>query len=274
MVEGMNLKRLIHAGVFYGLCLLALLALLAPAVEARTVKLATTEFHPFSSQGLQQGGFETALIRAAFEASGYDVQVDFLSWKRALKNVEKGEYDVIAGIYFSEERNQRFEFSKPVYYLELGLVALGALGVERFDSLSDLTQYRIGVVDGSIISNDFDHANYLNKVKVHSDSLNIAMLYKQRIDLVATSFFHFRHEVMASEEFDADALVYLQPSLAIRPVHIAVSRATPEHAQLRIDFDRGLEMIRRSGRYEAVLSEFGMTGFRQVSFTRESLGHE
>lgn len=46
-------------------------------VDARTIKIATIDYEPFSSPRMREGGFQTALVRAAFAAVGHQAEFVF-----------------------------------------------------------------------------------------------------------------------------------------------------------------------------------------------------
>ena len=59
----------------------------------KTLKLAATEYPPFYGKELKDHGFITEIIATAFERSGYQINVKFLPWKRALEKTKDGAYD-------------------------------------------------------------------------------------------------------------------------------------------------------------------------------------
>lgn len=237
---------------WYVVLVAALLFGFGPMAQSRTIQVATSENFPFSSAQTNSGGVEIDLIRAAFAVVGHKVEVTFFSWPRAMKNVKSGYYDLITSVYYSDERNEYLKFSNPLYRQTIGLVALRSLGIEHFDDLRSLDQYRIGVVDGAIVSDTFDHADYLNKVKAHDSRLNIEGLYRGELDLVATSFIHFNALMDVLGDYNPADVIFLEPSLSVRTSHIAVSRAKADHEQLLVEFNLGLEMIKASGEYDAI----------------------
>src|SRR3990167_6079785 len=65
--------------------LLSSFGLVSPTVAAaEIIRLASLEWPPYTGAQLPDGGESTATLKAAFAAAGYQLEVDFLPWERAL----------------------------------------------------------------------------------------------------------------------------------------------------------------------------------------------
>lgn len=230
--------------------------LAASPVQAREVVLCTMNWEPFYGEEMPREGFFTELVRTAFERAGHTVKVEFMPWPRAVLEVEQGDRDVLLGAYWSEERAETFHASETIYEDETGLVAKESLGIERFESLRELTDYTIGVGRGFVTSEEFDEADYLDKDFEETDVHNLRKLDADRIDMIAGSFVSLRH-FAEKEDMDVSSLVSLEPALAEHSLHIMISRAVPDGEELLDDFHSGLETIREDGTYTRILEEMG-----------------
>ena len=83
------------------------------AYAGRLVKMATAPWAPYYSPDLPNGGYIPDITREAFKRVGYDFEVEYMPWKRALEMSRKGRYDGILGVFYSEERGEYFIFSLP-----------------------------------------------------------------------------------------------------------------------------------------------------------------
>lgn len=235
------------------------------SVSARTINVATIDYEPFSSPRLKEGGFQTAIIRAVLHAMGHKAVFTFYPWKRAFAMTKRGDSDFVTSIYFTHERNKIFHFSEPLYNSEVGLVGLKSLGTDRYTNLADLKSYNIGVLAGAVFQDEFDNADYLQKIAINSDEQTVDMLYRGRLDLVATSLINFQFKVIQSKKYDPNKLVFLRPLLAVRPVFVAVSRVVPDHETLISDFNEGLAKIKSSGVFDKIVEDFGISHLRGES---------
>jgi len=218
--------------------------------------MCTVEWAPYYGAELPRNGMLTALTDAAFRAGGHTTALEFMPWARAMLEVKQGDRDLVLGAYYSDERAQEYVFSDPIYPVDIGLVALEDLGVRAFDSLRDLTDYSIGYGRGWATTDEFDNADYLDKVPANSNVLNVRKLYNGRIDMIAMAFDRFR-SIANDEDFDIDRAVFLEPVLSRSQMHLMGSRAVDDMPQVIEDFDRGLVQIKTDGTYQAILEEMG-----------------
>ncbi len=240
--------------------LMAMVAVLAStAVQAERDKLVltTVDWAPFYAEEAPEQGFITALAEAALDRAGYDTRVDFVPWARAMYDVEQGVRDAVLGAYYSDERAEAYVFSDAIYTTEVGLVARADLGIESYDSLRDLTEYRIGYGRGWATSEEFDDADYLNKIPEDDNVLNMRKLDADRIDMIAMNFDRFM--VIAAEEgFDVDDFVFLDPPLQASSMHMMFGPELAGVDDIVEDFNRALESMREDGRYDEILTRLGI----------------
>lgn len=222
----------------------------------RAVQIVIEPWAPFAHAELPGGGFLTRLTQAAFEAGGRESQVHFAPWARALQEVAHGHRDVLMGLFHSEEREALYRYSEPVYEVEVGLVALRGFERESYESLDELTEYRIGIGRGFANSPEFDAAvdEGLFDVYVATDhATHVRMLFAGRLDMIAGTVDTIRHAARLSGHSPAELLV-LQPPLKVHDIHIGVSRAIEDSEQIRDDFNDGLQRIRETGLYDEILA--------------------
>lgn len=235
--------------------LLIWLAVISSSAHARDISMLTVEWAPHYGSELPEKGLTTALVKAAFKAVGHTSDVDFIPWARALKEVEEGKSDVVMGAYHNKEREKIYHFSDPIYFLELGLIARPGLGVSRYETLRDLTPYSIGVSRGFANSEEFDAANYLDKHVATFPNLNIRKLFRGRIDMAVMNFDLFRYEAR-KEGFCIGDVEFMEPPLETHGLYLMASRSIPDGAQLMQDFNRGLDIIRKSGEFDRIVGRF------------------
>lgn len=231
---------------------------LVQPIQARVIQIATVVYEPFSSPELREGGFQTALLRAAFKAAGHEPIFTFYPWKRALAMTIAGKADFVTSIFFNEERNKVLLFSQTVYVSEIGLIGLKSLNVSHYSSLEDLEKYRIGVLAGAIYEDKFDKADNLQKIVVHEDKNGVPMLFNNRVDLVATNFIYFQNKVAQSDRHDVNELQIVRPSLSVRPAYVAASRRISDHSEIIADFNRGMASIKADGTFDRIAASFGI----------------
>lgn len=226
---------------------------LVPSVQAREISMLTVEWAPHYGSELPEEGLTTAIVKAAFRASGHVSEVDFIPWTRALKEVEEGKADIVMGAYHNKEREQTYIFSDPIYFLQLGLIARPGLGVTRYDSLRELAPYRIGISRGFANSEEFDAANYLDKHVASFPNLNIRKLFRGRIDMAVMNFDLFRYEAR-KEGFCIGDVEFIEPPLETHGLYLMASRNIADGDKVIADFNRGLAKIRQNGEFDRIVN--------------------
>lgn len=235
--------------------LILFLAVMSGAAHARDISMLTVEWAPHYGSELREKGLTTALVNAAFKAGGHTSDVEFIPWARALKEVEEGKSDVVMGAYHNKEREQIYYFSDRIYSLDLGLIARPGLGLSKYQSLRDLTPYRIGVSRGFANSEEFDAANYLDKHVATYPNLNIRKLFRGRIDMAVMNFDLFRYEAK-KEGFCISNVEFMDPPLETHGLYIMASRNIADGEQIILDFNRGLDAIRKNGVFDRIVGRF------------------
>lgn len=255
----MSHRARIHGHRLLPLVLVAVAGFVSVEARAREIVMCTVPWAPFYGPELQQGGFITALSKAAFAAGGHKAEIQFMPWARAMLEVRQGDRHALMGAYYTEERAETYVATDRLYTTRVGLVALESLGVTEYDSLRDLQEYTIGYGRGWATTEEFDTAEYLDKEAADNNVLNVRKLYAGRIDLIAMNFDRFRR-IAEEEGFDPDKAVFLDPALKESGLYVMVSRALEDPQAVVEDFNSGLQQIRDNGRYDEVLGEFGLNG--------------
>lgn len=130
------------------------LAATGPAAFAETVTLTSLEWCPYSCSHEPGQGVSTQILREAFKLQGYELEVRFLPWNRAVYDARN---DAGVAGYFPEYQGdvKEFQLSAPVGYGPLGLVEPVDKPLE-WKSLDDLSSVTLGVVSGYLNSPELD----------------------------------------------------------------------------------------------------------------------
>jgi polar amino acid transport system substrate-binding protein len=126
---------------------------------------------------MEQQGASVVVARAAFEAMGHKLEVDFYPWKRAVYLAKNGEYDGYFPEYYAEELKESFILSEPMGSGPLGLAELKNKSIQ-WNSLEDLKRFTIGTVSGYVNTAEFDAMVSRKELKVSEASDDIKNLLK------------------------------------------------------------------------------------------------
>lgn len=227
-------------------------ATLAHAAEPLT--LTTTEFPPYMSAAMPEGGVLVALTRAAMRQSGTDVRVQFMPWARALNEVRSGNADGLIGAWHSREREDYLVFPDPLLNNEIGFFGRRDR-TPLFSSLSDLKGLRIGTVRGYANPPSFLAAD-LDSEEEGDDFANLRKLEAGRIDLVLIDRLVAEYLIAARMPDARPRMQWLEPAVSKTPIYTTFSKAKQGHELAVKQLNLGLQKIRNSGEFSAILLQY------------------
>ncbi|MDN3610300.1 substrate-binding periplasmic protein [Vibrio ostreicida] len=164
--------------------LMLCLAIICLPVRAEVLTLTSLEWPPYSGRALDSQGASVAVVKAAVEAMGHQLNVEFYPWERAV-HLAKSQTKY-AG-YFPEYHFEANDlvFSEPIGTGPLGFVENKANPI-TWNQLQDLKSMKIGVVRGYVNTEALDTlvaSGELQSEAVTSDSQNLKKVVGQRIPL-------------------------------------------------------------------------------------------
>jgi polar amino acid transport system substrate-binding protein len=240
------------------LLLACLAALATPAWSMTPITLAATEFPPYTGENLRGQGFLTRAIALAFESAGYLAQTHFYPWNRALQLTQTGQVDGISAIWRTTEREQWLAFSDPIVNNEIGFYALAERGPLLL-KLSDIKarQLKVGVVRGYALPKALlDLQPQLQETL--NDATGLRMLAARRMDLMLVDR-AVAHHILADAAFSPrTSLVWQNIVVEAMPLHLALRRDSPRHAQQLAAFNAGLAAITAAGALAKLKQEYGL----------------
>lgn len=222
-----------------------LLTLVAQSSRAETVHLTSLEWPPYSGADLPENGASIAVARAAFEAMGHQLDVDFFPWSRTIATArQEARYVGYIPEYFLE--SDAFSVSGSIGDSPLGLVESTARPIE-WRTVADLRGYRLGVVQDYINTPELDGAIARGEIEAHpvlTDTQNILKVAAGRVDAAVIDRYVLDyltlHNPWAAEVKDQ---VRMNPQLlARRTLHIAFE-TTPAGQRWQRVFNQGIEKI-------------------------------
>ncbi len=223
----------------------------------KTITICSYEWPPHHGTTLPHEGYTADIIREIFEPQGYQVKKMFLPWKRAQMYAQKGEKcDAITELYFNEERLNYYWYGAPYTVHEVYVIGLKSHQVKDYTSLQELKAYTFGHNRGGSLSKEFDAADYLHKQETNGYNNGINMLLNRRIDFFISAKSVARYE--AEKLGGGDKIHTIGRPLQRQFVYMAFSKANPDNLLRLQDYNAGLFMLLKSGRYEAIMKEHGM----------------
>jgi polar amino acid transport system substrate-binding protein len=233
------------------LCLWVSLVLLVVSTTAwaqpsTTVSLTTDPEKP--------GGFLLELTVEAFKEVGYEPNVRFEPWARAVDAAINGEVDGLLGCFYSDERAQKLTYSDELAESSTVFFALERSRI-AYSTLQDLSKYTIGTVIGSYYPPEFTTVTSLKIEPVSDYIVNMRKLLAGRIDLFVEKRLVVMSFLAGLPQSEAGRVVELSPPLMVSKHYNAFSKAVPDAQEKLRDFNRGLQMIKDNGLYAIIMKK-------------------
>lgn len=239
-------------------CIITLLAacFLAHAA-AGEVRLVTVEYPPYYGPELPNQGPITEVVATAYGIVGYQVDVEFMPWVRAMDEAKAGRADGLLGGWYSKERERWFVFSDELPGNKLHFYKRKGTAPKTFTSYADLTSYTIGTVRGYRNPPEFDAAP-LQTDEAHSDKVNLIKLANGRVDLVLID--RAVAEFLLGDELTryAARLEAIQPPIEKPPLYVLISKKADNYEKKLDALNEGLKILKSKGAIRAIMERHGM----------------
>lgn len=213
----------------------------------RVVRLASLEWPPYTTASDGHGASD-AVVRAAFAAVGYKVEIQYIPWQRAMLSVRegKGDADGVFPTYAAPERNDFCSWSDPIGQSPVGFVERRDSPIV-WNSLADLAPYHLGVVQGYVNTAEFDAMaarGELTVEKATDDASNLRKVLARRVRAAVIDRNVMRY-LLSSDPSLHDGLQTLQFNshlLDNKPIYVCF-RKNPSGAVLAGALNDGLKKI-------------------------------
>jgi len=190
-------------------------------------------------------GFNIELIKAVGEAMGYTVHVKLGPWNQVRQDLESGRVDVLAGMYFTRERDASVDFSIPHTLVTSGLfVRTGS----PISSLEDIRGREIIVQKGDLM-NDYLRGTGLASsiIPVTDPAQALRLLSSGRYDGALLS--SKMQGLYYANLFKLTNLVAIETGLPPGQYCFAVAQGNHQLVQ---KLNEGLNILKSTGRYKEI----------------------
>ena len=240
-------RRLLTAFLLCGLFPQPLLALELTVVHSGA-------WPPYSDAGLPQHGLAIDLVTTALQRAGHQPVVRVDSLERILEGGKIGVYDVFATPWYSDDRNQYLAFSEPYLESRIRFIKRKDKKLE-FNNFGDLKGLMIGVVKDYAYDDTFNESRDLIKISERNLIQNLLKLTQNRLDVTLDDELVLQYEINQYLPNSMQELQMLPKPLAVRGIHIGVSRENPAHAQIVADFDKAIAAMKQDGSYAKIVAK-------------------
>lgn len=233
------------------------LVLLPLGVAADTLRLVADPWPPFTDQTLLNNGVASDLVSSALGRAGYATEYAQVPWERAVRGLQRSDYDVLINAWYTAERASYGYFSAPFLLNRIRLLRRKGSAIQ-FEQLADLYPQRIAVVRGYAYSAEFNSDPLLRKVGVGNFASAARMLQAKRVELTLEDEFVARYHLARELSGIRDELEFLPRPLSENGLHILIRRSHPQHQAIAEAFNRAIVAMRADGSYAAILQQHGL----------------
>jgi len=226
------------------------------SVSAEKVIAAGDPWPPFLNPEQPSNGLVFEIADSAFKAQGYDLEMKFVPWARALNGVKEADYDVLIATWYTEERNEYLLYSEP--YLENEIKFIQRLeGSYEYQGLSSLAGKNVGVVRGYGYGDEFSNATNFRRADANNLLQNVRKLVAGRIDLTLEDEIVARALLKASAPHLLGKIKFTKNAFSKKPLHVSSGRKNSRSKKLIGAFNRGIKDIKENGRFDEIMKKYG-----------------
>lgn len=233
------------------------------ASEPSGIILVTGEWAPYTSKGLENYGFFTAIVSEIFRKMDQVPEYKFYPWKRCELQLEKGNAFAAFPYAYTKERAKKFWFTDLMTLADDSTEPTRlffykkSAGDFRFDELEDLRAYKIAGIAGYYYLELFDEAGIAYD---YSDNETDAFrkLVGGRVDLVPIIQSAGNKVIKRLYPGEPDHFGVLPKSISGAGTRLMVSRAYPRAGKIMKRFNMAFKEIVKDGTYLRILKKHGM----------------
>ncbi len=221
------------------------------------LKAITCNFEPFYGESMKNQGPISEITHKAFQEVGYEVDIKFVPWARALAEAEKGDYDILVGVWHSAEREKWMAFSDAMMENELGFYKKKGDPITFTDYAAlKANGTKIGIVRGYVNPEGFDEAK-MNVDEATDDLTNMRKFIGGRTQLVIIDK-QIGAYIVKSNMADSIGTIEWLTTLQKKPLMNGILKNAKGDWQKRLaDFNKGIGIIKQNGTLDKILKEHG-----------------
>ncbi len=221
--------------------------------NAEKITAAGDPWPPFLDPNTSSQGILVEIASAAFATQGYELEMNFVPWARALSGVKNASFDLLLGTWWTQERTAYLLYSDP--YLENSVKFIKRKGDSfEFSGLESLNGKSVGIVRGYGYNDDFLSAKNFKKPEAKEFIANIKKLAAGRINLTLEDEVVAKAIIVKEAPELLEKIEFCKQPLSSNALHVTSGTANAKHKRLIDAFNKGLAEIKSNGEYDRILS--------------------
>lgn len=230
----------------FALCLLLMPqhTLAAEDTGRQTLYIVSDDFPPLKMAEPENGlhGYDYELVTRIFDELGFDTDIYFLPWPRALDDIKKGSALGALSCAYTDKRAKLMHFGTPLSQFTTGFFAKAGHDLPVPKTLTSVKGYDIGAVKGRPAMHELKAAG-LDPLPAHDPSSALRMLQAGRFDYLYLNQETGRFKAR-KQKLD-DQLVFYP--IAKQDVYFCFNKRYPGVKDIMKAFEQKLAQFKKAG---------------------------
>jgi polar amino acid transport system substrate-binding protein len=248
----MEIMRLFNIVVFLSLIISQVLA---HAEQSKDLRVTASPWSPYVSRDLPGNGVAVRIATTVLQRAGYTSSFSLQQWPRDLEATRLGEYDVIASIWFTEERARDLVFSDSIFENRIKLMVRTDSDIKIAEP-DALKGYRVGVVEDYAYAQGAYKDLPIEIIKSTTLEENLQRLLQGDIDIAVADEQVALYTLNNKIPGGIRQIRIARDPLSTRQLKIAVSRKRIDSDKIISDFNAALQQMKEDGSYLDILHPF------------------
>ncbi|WP_405599647.1 MULTISPECIES: transporter substrate-binding domain-containing protein [unclassified Pseudoalteromonas] len=257
------------------LIFIAVISMPTKVFSEQAWQIVTENYPPYFSENLPENGWLYDVTKAALKTQGINSEIEFTTWDRALKLLEKKRKTAILGAFYSVKRNEIFYYSRPLAVAHSGIFKRKQSTVNYDGSIQSLQPYSIGKEDSAFVSQEFASNTELAITSTKSLPTSLYLLQQGRIDLVAGTKEVGKYWLEHNKEIalGKNKIEYLSPDLAVHKLYLIVSQSSYQAKERLYKFNGGINILIKNGEIAKIMKKHHFSNekiTKYINFLKEN----
>ena len=225
-------------------------------VVIRHLTIAGKQWPPCIARSLPGQGLSVEIVSAVLVRAGYEVDMVFAPWKRVMKGMKQGEFDVSVATWRSSKREQYLDFSDAYFNNQL----VGVKHIESSFELNNLDEalaqsLSLGLMDDYAYSPQIQQ--YPNRRYFKQYNGLFRMIAAKDLDFSLLDQNVAKYYLEQSPALK-NSLQVTTTNLEVKPLHISMIKQHPAAQEVIKDFNRYLKIYLKSNDYRTLLERYSI----------------
>ncbi|MFT7539002.1 MAG: polar amino acid transport system substrate-binding protein [Lysobacterales bacterium] len=205
----------------------------------------------------KQQGLLAEIAKEAFQTQGYDLEIKFFPWSRAMVMIQQKQADLLIGAWYTEDRNDYLLYSEAIFESTIKFIKPRTSYFE-YTGLASLQGMRVGTILGYQYGEEF--LNEISIKRITSSSLlnNMMNIIAGRIDLTLDDQYVIEYMLEEHIENWEEKLSIVDTPFMAKKLYLAANRTNPKYRTLIKAFNLGLEQLKKDGRYANIVKSYDL----------------